>query len=124
MDLIGVNGNIENEALTFNEKVRLSIHSLENCKGGDNPWYYDYPEQSGGGLQTLIDAAKKYLNDTTPNREIAYKQQLAVKTHLLNEATKLLARMGDNLKFARDHIVDLELELRDLREELNKPSGE
>ena len=58
---------------------------------------------------------------------ISYEEalrRLKMKEHLLDEATKLIERMQDELGGARRRLVEQEGELRSLREELNKPSGE
>ena len=44
-------------------------------------------------------------------------------TQLLEEATKLIGKLQDELKGIRTRLVEQEAELRDLREELNKPTG-
>lgn len=49
--------------------------------------------------------------------------RLSVKSHLLDEATKLLARMEDQLKGAQTRMNEQEVELRELREELSKADG-
>ncbi len=51
------------------------------------------------------------------------KKQLTIKTHLLEEATKLVARLQDEMRGARTRMSEQEAELHDLREELNKPTG-
>jgi len=49
--------------------------------------------------------------------------ELEVKRHLLEEATKLLARLQDELQGCRRRLIEQEQELMQLREELNKPEG-
>ena len=49
--------------------------------------------------------------------------ELQVKSHLLEEATKLLARLQDELKGCRARLIEQERELMELREELSKPEG-
>ncbi len=51
------------------------------------------------------------------------QRRLQVKDHLLNEATKLLARLQDELKGCRARLIEQERELMELREELSKPEG-
>jgi len=62
-------------------------------------------------------------NDPPPISLEEATRRLQVKDHLLNEATKLLARLQDELKGCRTRLLGQERELMELREELSKPEG-
>lgn len=69
----------------------------------------------------LLGVQGTIVNEEDSPTELA--KQLQAKTHLLEEATKLVAKMQDELLGARRRLSEQEDELRALREELSKPSG-
>lgn len=62
------------------------------------------------------------VNEQDSPQEI--KALLELRTHLLGEATKLVMKLQDELKGCASRLREQEIELRELREELNKPTGE